>query len=88
MLAVALLAGSSLAFEGGGGAHAPRGWWFGPLIGGLVFLVLIGVLVWAVLRRPGPGEPDPTRSAHRILSERFARGEIDEDEYLERRSRL
>ncbi|MBT2208298.1 MULTISPECIES: SHOCT domain-containing protein [Actinomadura] len=50
--------------------------------------------------RPGPGgwrgfgppaaahEADPMRKAQSILAERFARGEIDEDEYLMRMSAL
>jgi putative membrane protein len=54
-------------------------------------IVLIGALVWAILRSesrqatpPSPSRPSPSD----ILAERFARGEIDEDEYRRRRSAL
>lgn len=60
----------------------------------LVWLVIIGVIVWAVTRL-SPGSDDPRRhdadeaaSARRILDERFARGEIDVDEYRELRDEL
>lgn len=61
------------------------GWW---MMGGgsLVVLALIVVVVFLVVRQPGE-QQDRTglRSAADILAERFARGEIDEQEY---RSRL
>jgi putative membrane protein len=61
------------------------GWW---MMGGgsLIFLALIVVVVFLVVRQPGqPQDRAGQRSAADILSERFARGEIDEKEY---RSRL
>jgi putative membrane protein len=55
-------------------------------IGGLVFWAgLIGFAVWAVRRftgRPGGGD------ARRILEERFARGEIETDEFERRLATL
>jgi putative membrane protein len=57
----------------------------------LTWVVVIGVVVWAVARitaRDGArGRADPD-GARRILDERFARGEIDEDEYRARRATL
>ena len=55
--------------------------------GGVVTVIVI------LLRRPrtGQGTPDMRPShdeAERILHERFARGEIDETEYLARRAAL
>jgi putative membrane protein len=68
------------------------GWmWIWPL------LVVLGLLIigYAILRlaqgtRPAgrSGENPGGSTARRILDERFARGEIDEDEYRRRRSLL
>lgn len=78
---------------GGGGW-----WWVAWPIGWLVFLAVLGVLVWFVVRasqRPGatyPSSPagpsNATEGARRILAERFARGEIDEEEYRHRLGEL
>jgi putative membrane protein len=43
------------------------------------------VVIWAVRALSGGG---PGRAAIRILEERFARGEIDRDEFEQRRSAL
>lgn len=65
------------------------GWgdWFAmSLMMLLVWGAVAAAVVWAVRavrgepRRPGPG-PD---SAEQVLAERYARGEIDEDEYRRR----
>jgi putative membrane protein len=65
------------------------GWW--GVVGGLVsllFLVLVVVFVASLLRnRPGVG-PGAGSSAIRVLEERYARGEISRDEFLERRAVL
>ncbi len=57
----------------------------------LVFWVLvIGGIVWAATRL-SPGSRDPSDSGggpRRLLDERFARGEIDAEEYRERRDAL
>jgi putative membrane protein len=67
------------------------GWiWIWPL------LVLAGLLIIGyVVMRLVPGSRPPTSaneshasSARQILDERFARGEIDEDEYQRRRTLL
>jgi putative membrane protein len=57
----------------------PGGWW--PIFPLLWFLV-IGILVVALFRRGGSRQPN--RSAESVLGERFARGEIGEDEYRDR----
>ena len=65
-----------------------EGWpmgWMG--FGGLFFLLLIGVLVWALVRGFGPGGSPGTpaqRSPEDILKERYARGEIERNEYERR----
>lgn len=59
--------------------------WMG--FGGLFFLLLIGVLIWALVRGFGPGAASgapQAKSAEDILKERYARGEIERDEYERR----
>ena len=57
--------------------------------GGLVALVVW--LVRSVRDEPPKGtdsSPSPTQRADEVLAERFARGEIDEDEFTRRRELL
>ncbi|TPJ25448.1 SHOCT domain-containing protein [Mesorhizobium sp. B2-7-2] len=69
-------------------------WWgggwamiFGPLFMILFFVVLVGAVTrWQ--RGPGavpPHQTSPGRMPLDILKERFARGEIDKNEFEERR---
>lgn len=65
----------------------PWGWGMG--LGSLLFVALIVVGIVLVLRQPPPGEPrGGGTSARQILDERFARGEIDQEEYRRRRATL
>jgi putative membrane protein len=75
------MAAEVLANHGG-----PGGWW--PIFP--IFWVLFwGVLIFAVFRfRRGWGRFHPVQSAEGVLAERYARGEISEDEYRERLSVL
>ena len=65
-------------------------WWGGDwgwgawLIMSLTMLAFWALVIWAVrsLARSSDSGPD---TAQAILAERFARGEIDENEYLRRR---
>ncbi|HWS46876.1 MAG TPA: SHOCT domain-containing protein [Acidimicrobiia bacterium] len=70
--------------DGGGGF-----WMWG---GSLVLLALIALVVVVVMHQQGDqhdrSQSGSTSSAGEILDERFARGEIDEDEYRKRRSAL
>ena len=73
-------------------------WWHGGWGGWLTMMIfmlafwagLIALVVWLIrsrtLDRPAEGQQRPT--ALEILDERFARGEIDRDEYESRRSVL
>lgn len=68
-----------------------RGWGWGMAIFGWVFMVaIVGLLVWLIATairrpdRPGAGQ----NSALDLLDERYARGEIDREEYRERRADL
>ncbi|ATO15272.1 hypothetical protein CO540_16690 [Micromonospora sp. WMMA2032] len=66
--------------------------WSGPMMGwmwiwSLLVLAVLAGLVWFVVRMPGPDRASPG-TARRILDERYARGEIDEDDYRRRRAGL
>ena len=49
--------------------------------------MVAAVIMWAVQGRRA-GTPPPTQTAGELLDQRFARGEIDTDEYAIRRSAL
>lgn len=70
--------------------HMNGGWWWVMGIGWLVFLGLIGVLAYLLVRHHTDGGSSAVRrtSAEDVLAERLARGEIDEDEYRRRRDAL
>ncbi|ABK05653.1 conserved hypothetical protein (plasmid) [Arthrobacter sp. FB24] len=69
-------------------------------LGGWIVMAVLMLIFWGgvvtvvvlLLRRPHPGHGFSERPAHdeaeRILSERFARGEIDEQELTARRAAL
>ncbi len=68
---------------------------FGMGFGGLLVVALLvvgGVYLWRALERNGEhGAPTASKqedSAHRVLRERYARGEIDHDEYQRRKAGL
>jgi putative membrane protein len=76
--------------------HGMMGWgWIGAIFGLLIFLLIAAVLTAGLiyllraLRRPQPDPPDLSNQsgdrALRILDERYARGEIDHDDYEQRR---
>jgi len=82
---------------GYGYGHSGPHW--GALVVGVLFvLAVVGALAWIIvtLRRerahppPSPSLAAPTAAsgALRILDERFARGEIDTEEYQSRRDLL
>ena len=61
--------------------------WFGPL-GMILWLavfvaIIVGLVRWLV--GTGGGVERSVRSARDILDERYARGEIDRDEYVKRK---
>lgn len=92
MIATMLLASDPHGPHGGwGGGWSGGGWWWlaWPL-GWLVFLAVIGLVTWAVVRAIKSGRPSPATgdTARRILAERFARGEIGEEEYRSRLDQL
>ena len=66
------------------------GWmWLWPLLVLAGLLILIYGVVRLAQRSPSmPEDAQRGSSAQRILDERFARGEIDEDDYRRRRAEL
>jgi putative membrane protein len=83
---------------GGGPADAPAWWPVFPISFGL-FWVAVAVGVFYLLRRrmahtatasaaATAAASDPFTQARSVVAERFARGEIDEDEYHARLSAL
>ncbi len=59
--------------------------WLGPL---LFFLLMFGLFAWTGRRRGERPPPLRDRPGLGILEERYARGEIDRDEFLSRRRDL
>ena len=66
--------------------------WTAMWLSGVLVLVLLGAIVLLLVRlsgsrpadrSPGPRAPEP-RAPEQVLGERFARGDIDEDEYRRR----
>jgi putative membrane protein len=64
------------------------------LFGPIIWILLIGLLVWlaiGIFRRYDPADrrgATSSKSPREIIDERYARGEIDEEEYRHRRSVL
>jgi putative membrane protein len=83
----------------GGDGYGWPFWWGGPFVMMLFWVLVFGAIVYLVARRPhmhgghwgaGMDRPwgDPTYSALQILSERFARGEIQKNEYEEKKAAI
>lgn len=84
-------------FDGHPGPWAGDVSHFPPFLGGLMFLLLLilALTAFALARSGRLGAPpwtrtlgSPEREARSILAQRFARGEIDGDEFMERASVL
>ena len=63
---------------------------FGGVIMWLFWILLIVVIVWIVKAAMGSGENriGKGKSALKLLQERYARGEIDREEYQQKREDL
>lgn len=69
------------------GDHMSGGWWWSICIAGLFLLVTFVVIV-VVMARPDDRGAAPGARPEDVLADRFARGEIDDDEYRRRRDAL
>ncbi len=100
--AIAVIAAPAWAHAGGADNgswfHHAWGWGWGHMLfgalfmflfwGGLILLIVLAVR-WFGRDRAVSGEaPDKAKSAREILDERFARGDIDRNEYEERKRLL
>ena len=54
----------------------------------VVWGVVLAIVVWAVVRLTASDRTEHRPSAREILDERYARGELDEEEYRRRRREL
>lgn len=74
--------------------HGSNGHWIGMAIFMVVFWAAIAALVVVLVRssgmrsHPPTGTSDDSTRAQDVLAERFARGEIDEEEFTRRRALL
>ncbi|MFB9198950.1 SHOCT domain-containing protein [Actinomadura verrucosospora] len=91
-----MLATQAAAMHPGGwhDGDAPAFWPVFPITFGLFWLAVLGTAFYLIRRRMHDGAEaaraaaDPMTKARSVLAERFARGEIDEDEYHVRMSAL
>ncbi|MER6591373.1 SHOCT domain-containing protein [Micromonospora purpureochromogenes] len=60
----------------------------GMMVGWLVLIVALAVVVWLAASRSRPAGVVDTGAARRILAERYARGELDTEEYEQRLNAL
>ena len=89
--------GNVLAQMMNGDGMDGAGWWWIWVVGGVVVIALLTVLVVEITRRngrgydSGPVHPRASASgsdAEEVLAARFARGEIDAEEFEHRRAVL
>ena len=89
-IAARLAATGSVLADGDGLGHM-GGWGWGMALFGLLFMtvvvLLIAWVIWSTTRRAEPGGRTPSRAVE-LLDERYARGELDRDQYLEQRADL
>ena len=64
------------------------GWGFHWIWMVVFWVAVIGLIVWAVARLAPTGGDRSGDPARQLLDERYARGEIDHDEYRQRRNEL
>jgi putative membrane protein len=72
--------------HGFGGMGFGMGWWW------IIGLILVAALIWTVIRPPGQNNNLNNTANHKspldILKERYARGEIDKEDFEQRKKDL
>jgi putative membrane protein len=63
-----------------------HGFWWLPF--GLLWLAVLGTVIWLVVRSVRQGNRSGVDRARDILAERYARGEVSVEEYRERLGEL
>lgn len=71
-----------------GGPWAGEWWWVWRLTMFLILIAIVVLTIWLTRRWSYRPELSGVERARAILAERYARGEIDGDEYRERLSQL
>jgi putative membrane protein len=69
--------------DGVGWGHMAGWGWAGMMLGWILMSTLVAIVAWALLGNGRPGN-----RAVEVLDERFARGEIDRDDYYARKKEL
>ena len=80
-----------LFFDTDGWGHMGGGWGWGmAIMGSLVMISIIALVVWAIVfsSRPPTESGRSSDRARTLLDERYAVGDIDRDDYLERKGDL
>ncbi|MCH8899224.1 MAG: SHOCT domain-containing protein [Acidobacteria bacterium] len=89
-IAAGLAATGSVLADGDGWGHM-GGWGWGMAIFGWLFMtmvvVLVAWLIWSTTRRAEPGGGTVSRAVE-LLDQRYARGELNRDQYLEQAADL
>ncbi len=65
-----------------GWGMVPFGWVFMLLFWGLVIVAIVALVKWLTDQSFNPGKP-PAKTPLDILRERYARGEVDTEEYTQ-----
>ncbi len=79
---------ASYAHEGGWEGPGAGWWWLLRPLVLVLWIVLIAVIVRWVLRSTHRHDPSPMERARDVVAERYARGEINADEFRDRLDRL
>ena len=84
LFSTALVVAHTPGWENGGGGY----WWIGRLVMLVFWIVLIFTAIWWFRRSAWRREPSGIERARGVLAERYARGEINTEEYHERLEQL
>ena len=79
----------TLAQVGGREFGHMDGWgWFAPVIAMVFMAALIGLMVWLILSVVRKPPATKSGQARALLDERYAKGEIEREDYLARKTDL